>query len=99
MHPCSTNKLILQGSSAIKCQTSEGRSGLDNFACHTLGVGKSGDGMDALRWYKQGEFGKIAEYCRMDVELTKRLYEHAVSRGFLLYRNKGGEVVRQEVRV
>ena len=23
MHPCSTNKLILQGSAAIKCQTSE----------------------------------------------------------------------------
>ncbi|MCE1226268.1 MAG: hypothetical protein LWW87_07260 [Geobacteraceae bacterium] len=80
-------------------RAAKGRSGLDNFACTTLGVGKSGDGMDALRWYKQGEFGKIAQYCRMDVELTKRLYEHARDSGFLLYRNNKGAVVRQELQV
>ena len=53
----------------------------------------------ALRWYKQGEFGKIAEYCRMDVELTKWLYEHVRDSGFLVYRNNKGAVVRLEVRV
>ena len=35
----------------------------------------------------------------MDVELTKRLYEHVRDSGFLLYQNNKGAVVRLEVRV
>jgi hypothetical protein len=80
-------------------QAAGGRSGLDNFACHTLGAGKSGDGMDALRWFKEGKFDKIAHYCQKDVELTKGLYEHALSEGYLLYENKKGNVVRREMVV
>lgn len=67
---------------------------LDTLASATLGVGKSGDGLDALRWYKEGRMDLIRKYCRKDVEITRMLFLHALEHGFLLFRNKGGQTVR-----
>ena len=39
------------------------RLGLDAIASATLGVGKTGDGLDAIRWWREGKLLKIAEYC------------------------------------
>jgi len=54
------------------------RVSLDNLAQNTLNAQKSGDGIQALRWYKEGKIDEIKKYCLRDVELTKNLYEHGL---------------------
>ena len=70
------------------------RLSLDRLARHTLGAGKSADGLQALQWYKEGKIDLIAKYCRKDVEITRDLLHFALDRGYLLFQNKAGKVVR-----
>lgn len=67
---------------------------LDSLADATLGVRKSGDGMQALRWYKEGKMDEIKKYCLKDVEITKNLYEFGQKHGHVLFysRDAGGKV-------
>ena len=44
------------------------RLALDAVAQATLGVGKTGDGLDAIRWWREGKLLDIAEYCCFDVK-------------------------------
>lgn len=48
---------------------------LDDVAKATLGMGKSGHGLQAVEWWKQGEIQKIKDYCLQDVKVTKEVYE------------------------
>ena len=64
------------------------RLSLDHFAQYTLGKRKSGSGMDAARWYKQGKMDLIEKYCRDDVQLTFDLYEFGRKHGHVLYLNR-----------
>ena len=57
------------------------RVSLDNLAQNTLQAQKSGDGMQALRWFKEGKVEEIKKYCLKDVELTKNLYEFGAKSG------------------
>ncbi|NLE99629.1 MAG: helicase [Anaerolineales bacterium] len=52
------------------------RPSLDNVASATLGVGKSADGVQAVHWFRAGHIARVIEYCRHDVEITWRLFEH-----------------------
>lgn len=77
---------------------------LDAAASATLGMGKSGDGLDALRWWqeykKSGEFDpmrKIAEYCCYDVKVTKCIHEYALEHGMLKYADKSGKITEVSV--
>jgi DEAD/DEAH box helicase domain-containing protein len=54
------------------------RLGLDALASATLGVGKTGDGLDAIRWWREGKLLDIAEYCCFDVKCTKLVHEFGV---------------------
>lgn len=65
------------------------RLGLDALAEATLGVKKSADGLQALRWYEQGEIDKIKKYCLNDVRITKEIYEYGVKNGYVLYIPRG----------
>lgn len=67
---------------------------LQALATATLGVGKSGDGLDALRWYQEGRIDLLQKYCRMDVEITKALLLFALENGYLLFSNKAKQTVR-----
>lgn len=49
---------------------------LQDVAIATLGVSKSGQGLDAITWWKNGEIDKIIEYCLKDVSITRDLYNH-----------------------
>lgn len=71
------------------------RVSLDNVAQATLDVGKSADGLQALRWWAEGKVAEIAEYCQKDVEITRRVYEFGCQQGYVLFSNKA----RQKVRV
>jgi DEAD/DEAH box helicase domain-containing protein len=64
------------------------RLGLDHLAHETLDRRKSGDGLQALEWFKQGEMEKLTDYCRMDVELTRDLFMHGLDKGQLIYRTR-----------
>jgi len=52
------------------------RLALDSIAQATLGVGKTGDGLEAIRWWREGKVYEIAEYCCFDVKVTKLVHEY-----------------------
>lgn len=49
---------------------------LQDVASATLGVSKSGQGLDAIKWWKEGRIDLITEYCLKDVEITRDLFEY-----------------------
>ncbi len=60
---------------------------LQALAEATLGRGKSGDGLMAGDWWKNGEKEKVREYCIDDVRLTRELYDYALANGVLKYKD------------
>jgi DEAD/DEAH box helicase domain-containing protein len=67
---------------------------LDNLAEATLGKGKSGNGLDAVKWWEQGLVEKVKAYCLDDVRITKELYDYARKHGSLKYKELGTEELR-----
>lgn len=65
------------------------RISLEDLAQATLGKGKSGSGLDAVRWWREGKRDLVAKYCRDDVELTRDLYLHGVAHGVIYYPSYG----------
>lgn len=67
------------------------RLSLESLARATLGRGKSGHGLDALRWFKEGRFDLITRYCLDDVKLTKELYDYGKQHGRLFAASRFSE--------
>jgi hypothetical protein len=65
------------------------RMKLDQLAEGTLGKNKSGHGLDAIMWWKQGEIEKIRTYCIDDVKITKEIYEYALANNKLIFKEGG----------
>ena len=61
---------------------------LDNVASATLGESKSADGLDAVRWFRQGLLAKVTDYCRRDVEVTWKVYQFGRQNGYVQYRDR-----------
>jgi DEAD/DEAH box helicase domain-containing protein len=74
------------------------RLSLDHLASETLGKKKTGDGLQALRWWKQGRIREIIDYCKKDVEITRDLYGYGKKNGYLLFTNKAKKTVRVPVK-
>jgi DEAD/DEAH box helicase domain-containing protein len=70
------------------------RLSLDHLARVSLGVQKSGDGLQALEWWKQGRLDEIIKYCKKDVEITRDLFLFGRKNGYLLFENKAKKQVR-----
>lgn len=62
---------------------------LDAVAEGTLGIKKSGSGLDAMKWWKEGNIKKLREYCLKDVEITKKVFDYALQHGSLKYKELG----------
>lgn len=62
---------------------------LDAIAEGTIGEGKSADGMQSLKWWRQGEIEKVREYCLKDVELTRKIFDYALKNNSIKYRELG----------
>src|ERR1051325_11286799 len=60
---------------------------LDNLAQMTLGAGKSGDGLQALKFWKLGQMEELKKYCLDDVRITRELYDYTQTYGKLLYKD------------
>ena len=71
---------------------------LDSVASATLGATKTADGIQAVEWYRAGELDKIAEYCKMDVDITRRVFEYGRDNGHIFYRSKLGSKLKVGVR-
>ncbi len=70
------------------------RLSLEHIARVTLGIGKSADGLEALRWWKEGKIDQIVAYCKTDVDITRQIYLFGQQNGYLLFQNKAGNTVR-----
>lgn len=74
------------------------RLSLNHLAGVTLEKEKTADGLQALRWWKEGRIQEIIEYCRMDVAVTRDLYLYGREKGYLLFQNKARKIVRIPIR-
>jgi DEAD/DEAH box helicase domain-containing protein len=68
------------------------RVSLDNLAGATLGKRKSADGLQAVRWYKQGRIQEILDYCQQDVEVTRQLYEYGRQNKYVKFQDRSGRI-------
>lgn len=63
---------------------------LDDVAAASLGHGKTGHGLQAVEWWKQGEKEKVKQYCLDDVRVTKELYEYGLKYNAVAYEDRTG---------
>ena len=62
------------------------RLSLETLTRATLGESKTGSGLDAIRYFRNGEIEKLKSYCLADVRLTRDLYEYGRRHGCLRYQ-------------
>jgi DEAD/DEAH box helicase domain-containing protein len=62
-----------------------------------LGEAKAGDGLQSLAWWQEGRIDLIEQYCKKDVDLTRRIYDLGRKQKFLLYRDHSNRTVRVPV--
>jgi DEAD/DEAH box helicase domain-containing protein len=74
------------------------RVSLDAVATATLGETKSADGLQAVRWFREGQLDKVVDYCRRDVEVTWRVYQFGQHNGYVQYRDRRRRVHRVPVQ-
>lgn len=70
------------------------RLSLDSIAKATLGTTKTADGVQSVEWYRNGELDKVAEYCKADVDITRRIHEFGRDNGFVYYYSKLGSKLK-----
>jgi DEAD/DEAH box helicase domain-containing protein len=66
------------------------RLSLDSIATATFGLEKTAEGLQAIKWFKEGKLMEIAEYCCFDVKLTKLVHEYGAQLKQLHYNNRFG---------
>lgn len=73
------------------------RLSLDAVASATLGVTKTADGMQAIRWWRQSKMEELIKYCQQDVEVTRQLYEFGRKNRYVQYRDRRWRIRRVPV--
>jgi DEAD/DEAH box helicase domain-containing protein len=73
------------------------RVSLDSVARATLGMEKTADGVQSVAWFRAGELDKVAEYCKADVDITRRIFEFGRDNGYIYYLSRLGS--KQKVLV
>jgi DEAD/DEAH box helicase domain-containing protein len=71
-------------------KTLKHRLSLDAVGSATLGAEKTADGLQAIRWYREGKLAEIAEYCCYDVKLTKLVHEYGATNRQVFFINRFG---------
>ncbi len=57
---------------------------LDDLAQVNIGVGKNGNGLEAIELYREGKIDELKKYCLNDVKITKELYELILEKGEII---------------
>jgi len=63
---------------------------LEDIAQATLGVGKTADGLDAIRWWREGKVLEIAKYCCFDVKVTRLVHEYGAANKKIFFNDRFG---------
>lgn len=63
------------------------RVSLASLAKATLGAEKLGHGLEAVEWYRNGDWERLEKYCLQDVKLTRDLYVYGKEHGHLLFES------------
>ena len=71
---------------------------LDSLAKASLDTNKTADGIKSVDWFRSGERDKVAEYCKGDVDITRRIYEFGRDNGFVYYYSKLGSKLKVPVK-
>lgn len=70
------------------------RLSLAHLAQHTLGgAEKSADGLLAVKWWREGKYQMVIDYCRQDVKLTYDLWKFGKDKGYVLFKHKPSEEI------
>jgi DEAD/DEAH box helicase domain-containing protein len=70
---------------------------LDDLVRASLNVQKSGDGLDAIRWWRAGQLDRLFDYCQQDVAVTRRLYEFGKQNKYVMFYDKRYKLQRVAV--
>jgi DEAD/DEAH box helicase domain-containing protein len=70
---------------------------LDDVAQASLGEGKSGNGLQAIEFFRRGEIDKLRAYCLQDVRVTKEIYEYGLRNSHVKFKDRLGQVIAPEV--
>jgi DEAD/DEAH box helicase domain-containing protein len=73
------------------------RMKLDAIASASLGAGKTAQGLDAIKWWREGKYREVAEYCCYDVKVTRLVHEFGAKNGFVRYDDKFGNAREAKV--
>lgn len=73
------------------------RPSLDMVAKETLGEQKNGHGLDAIRYYHEGDWEALEKYCLQDVKVTKELFEYGMEHRILRFKNKWNNLIEVPV--
>jgi DEAD/DEAH box helicase domain-containing protein len=73
------------------------RLSLDTIANASLGMAKTANGVQSVEWFRKGELDKVAEYCKADVDITRRVYEFGRDNGYVFYKSKLGSKLKVNV--
>jgi len=60
---------------------------LDNVAKATVGAKKSADGLQAVRWWREGKLNEIKKYCEQDVQVTKKVFDYIMEHGHIKFKD------------
>ena len=60
---------------------------LDSVAQATIGAKKSADGLQAVRWWREGKIKEIMKYCEQDVKVTKKVFDYAREHGHVKFKD------------
>jgi DEAD/DEAH box helicase domain-containing protein len=61
---------------------------LDQLAKDTLGTAKSGDGIEAVGWWRAGERDRVAAYCEQDVAILRDVVLHGRAKGYVIVKSR-----------
>lgn len=61
---------------------------LDQLARDTLGTAKSGDGLQAVEWWRAGQKDRVAEYCEQDVAILRDIVTHGREKGYVVVSSR-----------
>lgn len=69
------------------------RIALNDVAGATLGAKKSGHGLMAIEYYKEGRWDELKKYCLDDVAITKQVFDYGLKFKEIHYMNETGKAV------
>ena len=70
------------------------RLSLDHLASHTLGAKKAGNGLLAIKWWREKQLDKLISYCKEDVRITRDLFLYILKNDFLIFKNRNKGLVK-----